>query len=259
MTEISRWWPLLGIAMMRPLGATLLLPIFGPSMLGGTLIRNSMVMLMAFPMLPVLTSTSLPDPIQSPSVYTFLLCSEFAIGLMLGFSAAIPFWAVDAAGFLLDTLRGASMAGVLNPMLGGQSSPLGALFSNILGVLYIVLGGFHAFLSAIYDSYQILVVGVTWRWGVDFIPLLKSQWNLLYNLALTFALPATVMMVLVDLALGLVNRSVQQLNVFSLSMPIKSAITLLMLIISLQFSLSDLISLFESFDGGLMRVLTLER
>ena len=31
------------------------------------------------------------------------------IGLLIGFCAALPFWALDMAGFLIDTLRGSSM------------------------------------------------------------------------------------------------------------------------------------------------------
>ncbi|MFM0515444.1 type III secretion system export apparatus subunit SctT, partial [Paraburkholderia sp. RL17-373-BIF-A] len=255
MGELTRWLPLLGVAMMRPMGA-MLLPLFGPSIVGGAMIRNSLVLVMVLPGLPFLAALQLPDPIASPGHYLLLLGCEFVVGLTLGFSAAIPFFAVDAAGFLLDTLRGASMAGVLNPLLGAQSSPLGAFFSHVLAVLYLALGGFHAFLSALYDSYQTLVVGRGWHWDAHFVHFLKSEWQLLYTLALTFAVPATVMMVLVDLALGLINRSVQQLNVFSLSMPIKSLIALLMLIIGLQFGLSAVVAQFERFDGGLVRLLT---
>lgn len=49
-------------------------------------------------------------------------------------------------------------------------------------------------------------------------------------------MPAIVAILLVDMALGLVNRSAQQLNVFFLSMPIKSAFALLMLAMSLEFA-----------------------
>lgn len=255
MDEINYWLPLMGVAMMRPLGALVFLPLFGPTMLGGTLIRNALVMMATFPVLPILAAASLPDAMQAPGAYIALLGSELAIGLVLGFSAAIPFWAADIAGFLLDTLRGASMAGVLNPMIGGQSSPLGALISQLLAVLFMVLGGFHAFLSALYGSYQTLIPGASWHWTTQFIPALERGWHLLYTLALGFALPATVMMILVDLSLGLINRSVQQLNVFSLSMPIKSAMTLLMLIIGLQFGLFDIIACLEDLDGGLIHML----
>ncbi|MCW2482867.1 flagellar biosynthetic protein FliR, partial [Candidatus Symbiopectobacterium sp. NZEC135] len=44
-------------------------------------------------------------------------------------------------------------------------------------------------------------------------------------------------MVLADMALGLLNRSAQQLNVFFLAMPIKSLLVLLLLIVSLPYAL----------------------
>lgn len=252
MEELNHWWPLLGVAMMRPLGAMLILPLFGPAMLGGTLIRNALALMATLPVLPLLSTLVLPNPLQAPVHYALVLAAELGIGVMLGFSAAIPLWALDMAGFVIDTMRGASMAGVFNPLLGGQSSPMGSLFSQLAGVLFMVLGGFHALLSALFTSYTHLQPGQGWHWSSGFLPLLEQLWHQLYILALSFAMPAMVMMVLIDLALGLINRSVQQLNVFTLSMPIKSAMVLLMLIMALPFALSGGLDHFVQFDGGLI-------
>ncbi|MGQ5524524.1 type III secretion system export apparatus subunit SctT [Chitinimonas sp. PSY-7] len=259
MEELTRWLPLLGVAIMRPLGVMLLLPLFNPATLGGSLIRNTLALMATLPVLPLLLPMTVPDPVNASGTYIMLLTSELVVGLLLGFSAAIPFWAVDMAGFVLDTLRGASMAGVFNPLAGGQSSPLGAFFSQLLTVLFLVLGGFRALLDALFHSYTLLPPGESWQWSTQFIPFLAREWQTLYTLALGFAMPALVMMVLVDLALGLLNRSVQQLNVFSLSMPIKSVIVLLMLIISLPFGFSDVIHRFVNFDGGLVQMLEPKR
>ncbi|KDS02164.1 type III secretion system protein SsaT, partial [Salmonella enterica subsp. enterica serovar Heidelberg str. RI-11-014316] len=49
--------------------------------------------------------------------------------------------------------------------------------------------------------------------------------------------PAIICMVLADLALGLLNRSAQQLNVFFFSMPLKSILVLLTLLISFPYAL----------------------
>ena len=130
MEELNHWWPLLGVAMMRPLGAMLILPLFGPAMLGGTLIRNALALMATLPVLPLLSALVLPNPLQAPVHYALVLAAELGIGVMLGFSAAIPLWALDMAGFVIDTMRGASMAGVFNPLLGGQSSPMGSLFES---------------------------------------------------------------------------------------------------------------------------------
>lgn len=255
MDDLARWLPLLALAMARPLGAMLLLPMFSQAMLGSTLLRGALALLAAIPALPMLAPQLLPDPLHAPAAYLLLLAGEMTLGLLLGFSAAIPFWALDMAGFVLDTLRGASMAGIFNPLAGGQSSPLGTLFSQLAVVLFMVLGGFHALLASLYLSYQQLPPDASWHWGPPFIAFLQHEWQTLYTLTLGFSLPAIVMIVLVDLALGLVNRSVQQFNVFSLSMPLKSAAAMLMLIIGLQFGLDDILTRFAGFDGGLVRML----
>lgn len=255
MEELLRWGPVWGVAMMRPLGAMMLLPPFSAAVLGGTLTRNVLALMATLLALPMLSPLGLPDPLAAPVDYALILASELAVGLMLGFSASIPFWALDMAGFLLDTMRGASMAGVFNPLIGGQSSPLGGLFSQLAAVLFMGLGGFHALLTSLYASYTWLPPGPGWHWADGFVPLLKREWEMLQVLTLSFAMPAMVIMVLVDLALGLINRSTQQLNVFSLSLPIKSVMTLLMLIIGLQAGMSDVLARFDQFDGGLLRML----
>ncbi|MFB2875236.1 type III secretion system export apparatus subunit SctT [Aeromonas jandaei] len=252
MEELNLWWPLLGVAMMRPLGAMLIFPLFGTSILGGALIRNTLALMATLPILPMLSTLVLPNPMQEPSHYVLVLAAELMMGLMLGFSAAIPLWALDTAGYIIDTMRGASMAAIFNPLLGGQSSPMGALFSQLAGVLFMALGGFHALLRALFSSYDRLQPGQSWHWGSGFLPLLEQLWHQLYTLALGFAMPAMVIMVLIDLALGLINRSAQQINVFTLSMPIKSVMVLLMLIMALPFALSGILDHFVQFDGGLI-------
>ncbi|MBV8048515.1 MAG: flagellar biosynthetic protein FliR, partial [Paludibacterium sp.] len=125
MGTLTVWLPLLFVAAMHPLGVMLLMPVFSNAMLGSALVRNALALMATLPVLPLMTTLQVPDPWQQPAVFAWLVASELAIGFLLGFSASVPFWAIDAAGYVLDTLRGASIAGVLNPLMSGaQSSPL---------------------------------------------------------------------------------------------------------------------------------------
>ncbi|QIK39144.1 hypothetical protein GWK36_06990 [Caldichromatium japonicum] len=72
-----------------------------------------------------------------------LLGKEVFIGLMLGFSAAIPFWIADGVGYFIDNQRGTTMASSIDSMTGVQTSPL------------FVGGGAVVFLSALYESYRL--------------------------------------------------------------------------------------------------------
>lgn len=239
MEALTQWLPVLGLCMLRPLGVMIMVPLFNQSTLGGPLVRNALALVIALPLVALVdTWPQLDAARQQASVQgcVLLIAGELCIGVLLGFCAAIPFWAMDMAGFLIDTLRGASMASVLNPMLGQQSSLLGILFTQVFGVLFLMGGGFNLLIESIYHSYASLPPGEVFRLGPGFPDFLSHQWQLAYELCLRFSMPAIVAILLVDLALGLINRSAQQLNVFFLSMPIKSAFAILMLIISVGFA-----------------------
>ena len=70
-------------------------------------------------------------------------------------------------------------------------------------------------------------------------------------MCLSFALPAMVVMIMVDVALGLVNRSVEQLNVFFLSMPIKSILVVFLLLVSMHFALSHYLNQINQFESNI--------
>lgn len=92
-------------------------------------------------------------------------------------------------------------------------------------------------LDILYESYQYLLPGHTLLFDHQFFKYIQVEWKTLYQLCISFSLPAIICMVLADLVLGLLNRSAQQLNVFFFSMPLKSILVLLILLISFPYVL----------------------
>lgn len=237
MLEVNELLSSMALSLMRPFGLFALFPMLSSKHLGGTVVRNGLVVLFSLPLLPV-------NSILAHSLFTgdarMLICfsQEFLLGILIGFAASIPFWALDIASHIIDTMRGASMASVLNPALGEQSSIFGLFFSQLFCAIFLSCGGMQHLLRTLYLSYRLLPPAAEIHFGSSLLPFLQQEWFLMFQLALSFALPSMLIMVLLDVALGLLNRSAQQLNVFFLSMPIKSAFTLLLLIISLSMALT---------------------
>ncbi len=233
--EFSEQLPLIALCTMRAFGITLILPIFSGSAIP-SLAQSSIALIMSIPLI----ITHLHQDIASlPLDLTLLLffLKEIVIGLLIGFIVAVPFWAVNFAGFTIDTTRGSSIASVLDPMSKMENSIFGSLFTYILTAIFFFSGAFHTMLSALYDTFTIIPI----RQGIEFtngIELLISQWNMMIELGLRFTLPTLVCMLMLDISLGLINRTTQQLNVFILSMPIKSIFILLVMLMSLSVSFS---------------------
>jgi type III secretion protein T len=225
------------LAFFRPLGMFVIMPILSSKNLGGSMIRNGMILMLLLPVMPIFYSEQQQIP-SNISWYTVMLYGkEFIIGVLIGFIAAIPFWALDSASYVIDTMRGSSMATVLNPSLGESSTIFGVFFTQLLAAIFFAFGGLHQLTTAFYHSYQLFPPGSELHFDKVLLLFIKQQWELLFSLLFSFALPAIGVMLLVDIGLGLINRSVQQLNVFFLAMPIKSALVLLLLMISLPYSI----------------------
>jgi type III secretion protein T len=237
MAAWSTFLQTLALCMMRPLGVMLLLPVTEARLLGGSLVRNALTLIIALPVLPVALSDK---PIASADLtnqFITLVASELSIGLYIGLLAAIPFWAITVAGEMIDNVRGAGLSGILNPSSGEEVSLFSVLFLQLLSALFFMTGGFHQLLDAIYRSYTLLPIGVPLSVSRKTADFMIAQWRVVFDLGIGFALPAVVMMLMVDFSLGLINRSVEQLEVFSLAMPIKSLLACLALALGLRIAL----------------------
>ncbi|EGG6882587.1 EscT/YscT/HrcT family type III secretion system export apparatus protein [Salmonella enterica] len=235
--QLNEWLIVLAVAFIRPLGLSLLLPLLKTGSLGTTLLRNGVLISLTFPVLPIIYQQHIFIHVGKDYSWLGLITGEVIIGFLIGFCAAVPFWAVDMAGFLLDTLRGATMGTIFNSTMEAETSLFGLLFSQFLCVIFFISGGMEFILNILYESYQYLPPGQDLLFGREFLKYIQIEWRTLYQLCISFSIPAIICMVLADLALGLLNRSAQQLNVFFFSMPLKSILVLLMLLISFPYAL----------------------
>ncbi|MCF8161236.1 MAG: type III secretion system export apparatus subunit SctT [Polaromonas sp.] len=223
---------LISLAYTQPriLAMFIAIPIFNRQIVPG-LIRFSIAAALGALAAPMLVPTVQATDLAATQI-VMLVVKEAFVGFMLGYLIAIPFWAFEAVGFLIDNQRGASIAATLNPLTGNDSSPLGILFNQAFIVFFFISGGFLLMLGLLYDSFQLWDV-FTWYPTLrpDTMPLLLEQLNRILRLALLLGSPVIVAMFLAEVGLALISRFVPQLQVFFLAMPIKSAIAMMVLMI----------------------------
>jgi len=212
-----------GLILPRLLSCFIVLPILGKQVLGSALIRNGVACSLALFIYPSVAGT-LPPGLDGLRL-GLLIGKEVLLGLILGFVVCIPFWALEACGFLIDNQRGATLASTLNPLLGSQTSPSGALLLQTLVTLFFTGGAFLGLLGALLGSYA--------SWPVaSYYPQISDQWNAFFlaqfgylmTLCILFAAPLLIAMFLAEFGLALISRFAPTLNVFILSMPIKSLV-----------------------------------
>jgi len=163
------------------------------------------------------------------------LLREALVGTLFAVVTSLPFFALDWAGRLVDTWRGASLAEVIAPPTGERTSPLGDLYLLMGIALFLALGGHRLAFRAFAEGLAIAPVGGA-RFG-DAGAAIALGAAELSGAALAFAMaiaaPAAAAIVVVEVALGLVARAAPQVPVFFAGMPLRAATGIAAMLLSL--------------------------
>lgn len=221
---------LLGVATARVAATFLLLPMFSTETVPA-MVRNSIFVAMGVISLmiqpPLLVST------LAPQQWVGLIAKEVLVGLTIGFFFGSVLWALQGAGEIIDAKVGATLAQVVDPLSGNQTSLNGAFLGRLASVVFLFSGGLSMVVQVVVQSYAIWPIAAPMpRLDGATLVLFEGEFGRLMVLATLFAAPVLSALFLIDLCLGLINRFAQQLNVFTLSMSLKAfASTALILIL----------------------------
>lgn len=227
----------LALSSARMLGLLSILPLSTRLGLTG-LLRGGVALALALPVAPALLPALHADPVSGPRLL-LLGVKEAFVGLLLGILFAVPFWAAEAAGELIDQQRGSRGAVLPDAAQEAQTGITGTLLVLALTTIFLLHGGMGMLVDAIYDSYQIWppldpaprLAGMTGTEGAG-APgaaalLMLGALDRILESGFLLASPLLVAMILVELALALVSRFAPQLNVFDLAMSAKGLVTVL--------------------------------
>ncbi|MCG8336450.1 MAG: flagellar biosynthetic protein FliR [Proteobacteria bacterium] len=164
--------------------------------------------------------------------YFLLAFRELMIGLLLGFIPRMMFAAVDFAGTLVGFMMGLSIANVVDPQTDLQVSIIASLEGLIATLLFIVLDGHHIFLQAISYSYQYVPVGgfLFTTNKMDFI--LRAMGDVVI-IGLKLGAPLVVALLLANVIMGFMARSIPQMNVFIVGFPFTIGLGFILLILGM--------------------------
>lgn len=248
--DIVLWLSAWLMVMPRSLAFFLVLPFMGKKFLPG-LTRNAVIISMTVILVPVMAEQVKDVPLQEEIILLIIL-KEIFIGVILGFLFSIPFWAMDGVGALLDRQRGVMSGQLFSPAVGSQSTILGNALSLFIIALLFTSGGFYYLLDAFLLGFKVWPVATFFpsinpEMGVFFLHVFD---NLMYMILLISA-PVLMVIFMVDVGFGFLNRAVPQINVFFLSLPVKGAMALLILAVFITSIADYLRSIFEKYEPTL--------
>jgi len=188
--------------------------------------------------------------ITNSGMFLIALGMEVLIGYTLGFVAYVIFAGIQLAGQLMDMQMGFGIVNVIDPQSGTQV-PLIGNFQYLLAIMiFLGVNGHHLLLRALNDSYQLVpVLGTSYDGQI--LEFMMEMGLYMFVIGLKLAAPVVAALFMADLALGFVARTVPQMNVFVVGLPLKIGAGLLMVMMTLPVFIWFIQILMERFFGYL--------
>jgi flagellar biosynthetic protein FliR len=228
------------------------LPVFTSSRVA-LRVRVGIAVSVALILFPVL-DFSLPEYSRTPLGFGLIIFQESLLGLTLGFVTQLIFFAVQFGGTVVGYQMGFAAANILDPQ-SQQQVPLLSQFQNVFAILiFLTLNIHHIIFRVMVHSYEILPPGRL-NYSGKAVPYLMEMAGEMFVLGLQLIAPIMVILMLTMFILGIMARVFPQLQVFMLSFPIKIALALILIGLSMETVVFLLDQEFTGLEERLIRML----
>ncbi|WMJ81347.1 fused FliR family export protein/FlhB family type III secretion system protein [Clostridium sp. MB40-C1] len=205
-------------------------PAFYPS---GTpyLVKGTLPAIIAFIIMPGIDHSGV-NLINNNFALLTAAIAEIGTGLTFGFIVNLCFNCVRYAGSLMDMQIGFAMISMFDPNSSSNTTLIERMLYWFSLIIFLTIDGHHMLIKQLIESFSVVHLG-------NFILSQKSAMIIVqvfikyFELGLRIAIPIILIIILTDLTLALVAKTVPQLNVMILGLPIKILLGLSVISLSL--------------------------
>jgi flagellar biosynthetic protein FliR len=161
-------------------------------------------------------------------VFASMVGSEVLVGLAIGVAIMLIFQTLEAAGSIVGVQVGFGLGQVVDPLTGAQSGTFEQFYRIVVTLMFFAVNGHYLVIAGLMNTFEVVPPGtadLTLIAGDRVVPFFGA----LLVVAMRVALPVTGALLLTDLILGLVGRTVPQMNVLIVGFPVKVGVGVLAL------------------------------
>ena len=224
--------PTFALVLFRVAGMMLFAPLFGSARIPRR-IKGLLVIILALGLVPaVARPVEMPDTMWQLAIG---IGGEMIFGLAMGMVLSFSFIAAQWAGEMIGQQMGLNISEVFDPQFGAQGSIIGEFYFMLTLVIFLAVGGHHAMVNGVRASFDVLPL-LDARMTPSLLDTLVGLLRGALELAIQLAGPVFVTMLIVDVAMGFISKTMPQLNVMSAGLSMKSVIGMGVLLVGMTLT-----------------------
>jgi len=164
--------------------------------------------------------------------YLVVVANETTIGLALGTAVMLLFVGVQAVGQVVSQMSGMAMANSFDPTLQTQVPVLSQMLRLLALAIFVIAGGHRLLMKALLDTFQVIPLGGPGI-GASLSDSLITVLTQAFTFGIRAAAPIMMSLLLSVLVLGLIGRTLPQLNILAIGFGINSMVMLMTVSLSI--------------------------
>lgn len=212
--------------------------------------------LISFILYPILSAKAQFIMPHSMPEFAILLAIEFAIGFAIGFIANLLFAGVQMVGELISIQMGLSMANILDPVSGENSTVISSLYIYLVTLVFLGSGAYEYLFAAVYKSFFAMPVGFIGVFNTGITQGILHLSGQMFQIAFGLAMPIFSVLLVCDILLGMMSKVMPQMNIFMVSLPFKVFLGLIMIFVFLKGSVAYLMDVIGTYMQAILGLFT---
>ena len=237
------------LVLTRSSGIFMLSPFFG-SLNVPIKFRALTSVTFTFILFPVVTSESFIELPSTIIMYLAMILEEMFIGWLIGFVSFVSFAAVNLAGKVMDMQVGFAIVNVMDPTSGQQVPLIGSFLYNIAILIFLITNGHHMIIAALAESFRLIPM-LTAQWSEPFLDSIVDITTTIFTTGMKIAMPVTFAILMTNIGLGILARTMPQMNIFVVGIPMHIMIGIFVLSIVVPFYVLFLDVIFNEMYGNI--------
>lgn len=220
------------IVMFRVAGLFAALPVLGSRVVPKQL-KVGLVIILGLALSPLLRPIAVPESLL---LYGAGIFNEVMIGLVIGLVVRLCFAALELAGELIGNQIGFNVAHLIDPHTFQQTPVIGSYLTILASLIFLSLNAHYLVVRAVATSFEVIppfMAHVPPELAEDILHLAQHM----FVVGVKLAAPILVTTLVINVTMGILGKTVPQLNVFVMSFPLTIACGLLVLGLALPYSI----------------------
>lgn len=227
-------------------------PLFGSKNIP-VLLKAGLLLSISMVLFPIINLDPIPF-LTEVIPFGLGVIGEIILGVTIGLSVRLLFAGIQLAGQLAGFQMGLAIVNVMDPQTSAQV-PILAQFNNLIAMMvFLAINAHHWFLRSLMESFR-LVPPFNFTLNYSLVEHLMMLGGNMFIIALKIGAPIIATMLITSVALGLIARTVPQMHIFIVAMPLKILIGLLMLSLTAPYLSSFLHEVFRGLGRDIFLIL----